>query len=391
MPNFEYMGTVRILRALVLPLAAVLIAGCSGKGKARVDITVAGAPDSTEIVVSRLALNEIQVVDTLYTRKGETFFSMEISPDSPEFVYLTYGKGGNVPLLLLGGDRVSVSADWNSSGNVVVKGSEESVLMQDVDSGIRTFNSTFDSLSVALAEAAEAGDQEGISRIKRESGALYVKCKQDAIRYIVSHLRSFTVIPLLYQKTSDGLPLFAQATDAILMEKVYDTLRTVYPASPYLVSLADEVSIRRNALELQNRMSSAQEVDFPELILNDVNGQQQSLTALKGNVIVLMFWDASNVEQRVFNSDLKIMYGMYHSKGLEIYQVGINLDKTAWAMQVKEQELPWISVCDPAARSAVLYNVTRLPAMYLISRDGNIESRDIFDMRLLDTEIRRLL
>ena len=178
------------------------------------------------------------------------------------------------------------------------------------------------------------------------------------------------------------------------MERAYDSLRTVYPSSPYIVSLADEVSARRNALEIQNRMASAEEVDFPEIVLNDVNGQQQSLTALKGNVVVLMFWDAANVQQRVYNTDLKILYEKYHSRGLEVYQVGLNSDKTAWALQVKEQELPWISVCDPAAGASVgamVYNVSQLPAMYLISRQGSIESKDVFDMRRLETEIRRLL
>ena len=259
---------------------------------------------------------------------------------------------------------------------------------------IKAFNAAFDSLTNELAAISENGDQAEISRLKRELGTLYVKCKQNAIKYIYTHPKSLSVIPVLYQKTSSGLPVFAQATDAILMERVYDTLRTVYPASPYLVSLADEVSLRRNALEIQNRMASAEEVDFPEIVLSDVNGQQQSLTALKGNVIVLMFWDASNVQQRVYNTDLKMLYEKYHRRGLEIYQVGLNSNKTAWAMQVKEQGLPWISVCDPAAGASVgamLYNITQLPSMYVISRDGSIQSRDVFDMRMLENEIRRLL
>ena len=40
---------------------------------------------------------------------------------------------------------------------------------------------------------------------------------------------------------------------------------------------------------------------------------------------------------------------------------------------------------------AMLYNITQLPSMYVISRDGSIQSRDVFDMRMLENEIRRLL
>ena len=377
-----------------LPLFTALLTTCGNRDTARINLTVKGAPDSTEVVVSRLAMNEMQVLDTVYTSKGKVAYKVTVYPDSPEFVYLTYGQGGNVPLLLQDRDRVSVTADWSDLSKVSVEGSEESVLMQEVDSVIKAFNAEFDRLASELAEAEERGGQAEVTRLKRELGSLYVKCKQNAIKYIYTHPKSLSVIPVLYQKTSSGLPVFAQATDAILMERVYDTLRTVYPASPYLVSLADEVSLRRNALEIQNRMASAEEVDFPEIVLSDVNGQQQSLTALKGNVIVLMFWDASNVQQRVYNTDLKMLYEKYHRRGLEIYQVGLNSNKTAWAMQVKEQGLPWISVCDPTAGASVgamLYNITQLPSMYVISRDGSIQSRDVFDMRMLENEIRRLL
>ena len=267
-------------------------------------------------MVSRLAMNEMQVLDTVYTSKGKVAYKVTVYPDSPEFVYLTYGQGGNVPLLLQDRDRVNVTADWSDLSKVSVEGSEESVLMQEVDSVIKAFNAEFDRLASELAEAEERGGQAEVTRLKRELGSLYVKCKQNAIKYVYSHPKSMSVIPMLYLKTSGGLPVFSQTTDAILMERVYDSLKTVYPASPYLVSLADEVSLRLNAMEIQNKMAAAEAVDFPEIVLNDVNGQQQSLTALKGKVIILMFWDASNVEQRVYNTDLKILYERYHSRGM---------------------------------------------------------------------------
>ncbi len=378
-----------------LPLFTALITTCGNRDTARISLTLEGAPDSTVVVVSRLALNEIQALDTIYVSDGHAESSVTVFPEAPEFIYLTFGNGGSVSLILQDGDRVKVSADWDDpSSGTCIEGSEESVLMQKVSLEIGAFNHVFDSLSRELNAASEMGREKEIIRLKRELGALYVKCKQDAVKYVVEHPASMSVIPVLYQKTSGGLPVFGQATDAIIMEMVYDTLRTVYPASPYLVSLADEVSIRRNTLEIQNRIASVEAVDFPEIVLSDVNGQQQSLTALKGNVVILMFWDPTNVQQRVYNSDLKVMYEMYHNRGLEVYQVGLCSDKTVWAMQVKEQELPWVSVCDPAAGASVaamLYNVSQLPAMYIISRDGSIQSRDVFEMSQLQAEIRRLL
>lgn len=377
-----------------LPVFVALTTMCGSRNEARIDLTVKGAPDSTMVVVSRLALNEMQVLDTVYTIGEEAECRVTVNPGSPEFIYLTYGNDGSVSLLLQDMDRVRVSAGWSDTSDVSVDGSEESVLMQEVDRGIRAFNYKFDSLFTEMSSADAEGDVDRSSALIRELGLLYVRRKQDALHYVLQHQRSMTVIPVLYQVAPNGQWIFSEATDALVMEQVYDTLHSIYPVSPYLAALADEVQSRRNAMNMGNILSDAEEVDFPEIVLADVNGEERSLTSLKGKVIVLYFWDPSVVEQRIFNVGLKEVYESYGSRGFEIYQVALTPDKTAWAMQVKEQELPWISVCDPSGASstaAMMYNVSQLPAMFVISRDGEITARDLFETEMLGQEVRRLL
>lgn len=377
-----------------LPVFVALTTTCGSRNEARIDLTVKGAPDSTMVVVSRLALNEMQVLDTVYTIGEEAECRVTVNPGSPEFIYLTYGNDGSVSLLLQDMDRVRVSAGWSDTSDVSVDGSEESVLMQEVDRGIRAFNYKFDSLFTEMSSADAEGDVDRSSALRRELGLLYVRRKQDALHYVLQHQRSMTVIPVLYQVAPNGQWIFSEATDALVMEQVYDTLHSIYPVSPYLAALADEVQSRRNAMNMGNILSDAEEVDFPEIVLADVNGEERSLTSLKGKVIVLYFWDPSVVEQRIFNVGLKEVYESYGSRGFEIYQVALTPDKTAWAMQVKEQELPWISVCDPSGASstaAMMYNVSQLPAMFVISRDGEITARDLFETEMLGQEVRRLL
>ena len=377
-----------------LPVFVALTTMCGSRNEARIDLTVKGAPDSTMVVVSRLALNEMQVLDTVYTIGEEAECRVTVNPGSPEFIYLTYGNDGSVSLLLQDMDRVRVSAGWSDTSDVSVDGSEESVLMQEVDRGIRAFNYKFDSLFTEMSSADAEGDVDRSSALRRELGLLYVRRKQDALHYVLQHQRSMTVIPVLYQVAPNGQWIFSEATDALVMEQVYDTLHSIYPVSPYLAALADEVQSRRNAMNMGNILSDAEEVDFPEIVLADVNGEERSLTSIKGKVIVLYFWDPSVVEQRIFNVGLKEVYESYGSRGFEIYQVALTPDKTAWAMQVKEQELPWISVCDPSGASstaAMMYNVSQLPAMFVISRDGEITARDLFETEMLGQEVRRLL
>ena len=116
---------------------------------------------------------------------------------------------------------------------------------------------------------------------------------------------------------------------------------------------------------------------FPNRSLPDINAKNIELSSLEGKPFILMFWTVSDANQKMFNNDLKEIYKKYKAQGLEIYQVSVDTDKTAWATAVKEQELPWISVCDGkgAASPAVFaYNVGSIPTMFVFDRKGDLVS-----------------
>ncbi len=358
-----------------------------------IDIKMYEGKDSTGIVVSRLAVNKLVPIDTLYLKRGQAEISIDINEKSPEFVYLTSDNGRRVSILLSKGEKVSV--ELNSNGELLnVQGSPESLLLQQVEADQQAFAIAFDSLSVALNSAMEIGDQKARERINKELGALYVAHKQKAIKYIYAHPKSMTVIPVIFQNVAENLPLFSEYTDAILFERVYDSLRTQYSGSPYLVSLMGEIEKRKNLLQMETFLSMAQSTDFPEIILPDANSQQQHLSSLQGNVILLYFWDPQNDGMKLYNTDLIPIYEKYHSKGFQIYQVAITTNKTDWAIYLKGQPLPWINVCDIAADNsyaAAVYNVTELPASFLISKDCTIVSKNVFDVKALEKEVAKLV
>jgi hypothetical protein len=80
----------------------------------------------------------------------------------------------------------------------------------------------------------------------------------------------------------------------------------------------------------------------------------------------------------MFNNELKEVYRKYRNSGLEVYQVSLDSDKTAWAASVKEQELPWISVCDGKgvmSPSVSAYNVASVPTMFVFNAKGDIVAK----------------
>jgi peroxiredoxin len=108
-----------------------------------------------------------------------------------------------------------------------------------------------------------------------------------------------------------------------------------------------------------------------------------------------MFWTVADPNQKMFNNDLMEIYNKYKSAGLEIYQVSIDTDKTAWATAVKEQNLPWISVCDgkgAASIAVATYNVTAIPSMFVFNRKGDIvASNDLFSKSKVEEAVKKAL
>lgn len=379
-------------KTIFLILTVVTLFSCGQKENASIQLDVPGAGDK-EIVLSKLLINKIEVIDTLKTNaQGSVKYKVKVGEKTPEFFYLSYNRKRLVSLILKGGDNVNITVDTLGKG-LKINGSEESIRLVDIEKDVYCATVKFDSLSRELVAAIDIKDNEKADKIRYELGDLYVKQKRAAITGIMTNPYSFANLTLLYQQLNENLPLFASTNDLVYYKRVYDSLQLVYPNSAYVKSLKEEVTNYENAMVLNNKISQAEESAFPEIALPDTQSNIQKLSALYGKPFILLFWSSTNADQKMFNQDLKELYAKYHPKGLEIYQVSADMDKTLWATVVKEQELPWINVCDglgTASSTLSTYNVTQLPTMFVFDKSGNISARNIFDKQGLNAALSKL-
>lgn len=372
-------------------LSALVVVSCSPK-KAVVEVILTSVPDSTELIVSKLAFNKVLNVDTLYTKKGSAKFKADVNEGSPDFYYLFNNGKKLASLVLQSGDKIKLTGTLE--GITSVLGSKESEKFNNLEKEYTSAYFTFDSLSVAAKRAAQDNDTVKEGELKQEMVKFYVSYKRAIINYIFNNSRSITTVAPLYYMISPNLPVFADDNDFLFYKRVYDSLQYIYPHSPYITSLADDLEKVNRIIELDKKISEAQSLSFPDISLYDNAGKAQLLSQFNGKVILLQFWTVSDSKQRVYNNDLKELYNKYHSQGLEIYQVSIDSDKTAWANVIKDQQLPWTCVCDPygsQSQFVSLYNVTALPSMFLIDRVGNIVLKNEFDSEKLDKEIMKII
>ena len=373
----------------IIAFAAAMLALVSCGSNARIDGTVADAA-SSEVIVKLLNSNRYEVLDTVKTdASGRFSYKLDVAEGQPEFVYVFY-KGRKIASLLLeAGDKVSVASD--TLGRYSVEGSQESVKLAEVEKAYAAALMEFEALAKKMDAAS---DQAEFDQLAKDMTQVYVAYYRDRVKYVMENSQSLTVIPVFYQTLGENLPLFYQNTDAILFRNAADSLEAVYPDSKYVKALRKDAEIRFGYLELQERLLDAEEIGYPEIELPGLDGKMRKLSDMDSRVVIVCFWSAAQAQQNMFNIEFfKPLYEQYHKKGLDIYQVSLDVDKTLWATTVKGQNLPWTNVCDSRGAQSpyvALYNLSAIPAAFIIA-DGELVDGKVVDEASLKKLLNDLL
>lgn len=380
------MNMSRFSKFLYVAAAVAIAAACTPA--ARIDGVIGSAP-SSDVVVKLLEVNRYEILDTVKTdASGHFSYKVNVEEGQPEFIYLFHNDRRIASLLLETGDKVSISAD--TLGNYTVEGSEESARLAQVEKEYSAAQARLQAIALQL-ETAEGSQAEAL---RQQLGKEYIDYYRQCVKYVLENSRSLTAVPVLYQSFGANLPVFGQSTDAIHFVNVADSLALSYPDSKYVRALKKEAERRYGYLELEAKLRNAETVGYPDIVLPDVNAQKIRLSEVDSKVIMLYFWSASDASQKMFNLDvLKSLYEDYHSRGFEIYQVALDPDKAGWARTVKNQNLPWINVCDGLGADSqyvVTYNIPALPATYIIA-DGELVDGQVVDEKSLRKLLDKLL
>ena len=347
-------------RIAAIVSVALALASCVGKNTVISGVLTDG-PDR-QLAVKLLDVNRYQLLDSVKTNASGAFsYQLDLKEGRPEFIYLFYGNRQVASLLLQKGDHVMVRTD--TLGAYSVEGSPESLKLQEVENA---HNKIVREISRILER--ENNPEASINKA-------FVAYYRDRVKYVMSNSHSLTVVPVLFQQLNDGLPVFGQATDGILMQSICDSLRSVYPESRYVKALENEAKRRINLLDVSSKIQNAQEVSFIDIALPGLDGQTRKLSEVQSKVTMIYFW-STTADQKMFNLDALVpLYEEFHSKGFEIFSVALDADKAAWASVIRNQQLPWINVCDTRAEQSTyvpLYGVASVPMVWFLV-DGEID------------------
>ena len=366
------MKKLSLINVLAVATFAIMLIGCRNN-----DVRISGrfvGLNSTMVYLEHLSASGQNLVDSVALADDGTYqFAIKDVEPTPTMYNIIYSSD-RIPLLVMPGDKIEVSAMGSPLANYTVAGSRESELL-------RKFNKEYLDGQLELNKIVQgyaSVDKEEQNALAKRYNALYRDIKRKQISFIIENKASLASVYALYQRLPGEQYLSGADSDLIYYRTVADAVSKSYPMSPYLITLSNDIARMEARISLLNSIEFR---PYPELKGKDMYGNEVALSSLEGNIVLVDFWSAEVGNSNAFNAELKEIYEEYESRGFRVYQVSADTSKSAWVTAVQEQQLPWISVCDFRGNASPMlhaYNVRKLPSNFLIDRDGNIVAKDLY-------------
>lgn len=374
----------------VILFASLVFVGCTNSKRYSISGKITGA-EGKMLCFNRLNLSGVERLDSvLLSSSGKFEFSGEKLTE-PTFFTLTVGNK-NLTLLNDSNINMSVSGSFNQlEDNYQITNSSESVYIKQLNTKLKNTLVEIEVLKEKYRKASSESERVGVLN---EINYKLDKHKEFVSEFITNHPRSFASYYAIYQKIDNETFIFNvfDKKDQRSYAAIATSLNVYYPNNERVAGLYNFVlnaKKQEKSARITELMKVLPTIGYPDLKIADKSGREIALSAFKGKVVLLTFWASWNKDSRAFNSELRRVNKKFGSRGFEIYQVSLDQNKVYWELAMLQDELTWTNVCEftfPNAYSASIYDVTSLPANFLISKSGEIVGRNL-DGALLDEKI----
>ena len=375
-------------------LAAALLTACgSNKQQFTVEGNVDGASGKT-LYFEQSALNGILLADSVKLSSGGSFKFRHAAPEAPDFYRLRI-EDKIINFCIDSTETVKVDANYakfatdysieGSDNNLKIK--EMSLMLADLQDRVDKLYDSYDANKISNVLFNDS--------LKRMFNTYKTELKR---KYIYAAPNTPYAYFALFQQVGQ-VNLFdplSDKEDVKAFGAVATSFNTLYPHSErakniYNIAIKGMRNVRQSDQTIEVDNSQVAETGIIDIELRDIDGNIRKLSDLKGKVVVLDF----TAYQTDFSADhnllLRELYAKYADKGMEIYQISLDSSEHYW--KTAADNLPWVCVREPRGVYSDLlnlYNFQSLPAVYVINRNSELESR-VDNLENLEAAIKKLL
>lgn len=365
------------LKTLRMAAAGLLImTGCAKQANFTIDGKLNGSSKDS-LIFEEMTEKSLEPRATIMTDASGAF-SFSDTAANPRLFFIRTTQKEYIMMMVMAGEKINITADKGKINETVkISGSPQSELVLEMNRQLIRATDKLDSLGAQFQSLKGRGnDPEAETWIQTQYGKLMEEQKT----YITDFIQKHSTEPASLLALSNQLgqqPVLNPRTDFDLFEKVDVQLFKRYPKSALVLNLHKYVAAMRPQIQTANSQAKLTGTGAiaPEISLPDPDGKTQSLSSLRGKIVLVDFWAGWCAPCRRENPNLVKAYNKYHSKGFEIFQISLDKTKPEWVAAIKQDGLNWIHVSDlkywgsPVARQ---YGIESIPANYLLDKDGKI-------------------
>ena len=310
------------------------------------------------------------IIDTAIVMNETFSFSGKINNASLLVISIN-GVKGNLPFVLEPG-KISIEINKDNIAISKVKGSKNNedynLYNEEYNKKVKIVND----LRIQINEAKNAGDNELYSGLYARYSNLRKKLVAYNFNFIEENPDSDISLFLLEKLINSK----SQEIDKIKNSLV--SLEKIINKNAANKIIGDKIKSYINSIEAQANLNIGKVA--PNFSAPNPEGKIVSLNDIKGKATIIDFWASWCKPCRRENPNVVRVYEKYHDKGLEI--ISISLDKAGqkdrWLKAIKDDNMNWHHVSnlkswnEPVAR---LYNVSSIPATFILDKDGVIVAK----------------
>lgn len=164
-------------------------------------------------------------------------------------------------------------------------------------------------------------------------------------------------------------PFIQSVASAEQVKEIYAMLPETSKEHQAVVGVMDDIKIKES---IQPGKIA------PNFTLKTPEGNDLSLTDLRGQIVLVDFWASWCKPCRASFPHMKDLYKKYHKKGFEILGITNDTNHKAWKKAIKDDGIPWLNVADEfpikhsPAKVISEYGMDYLPSTVLIDKEGVI-------------------
>jgi peroxiredoxin len=377
------------LYLLTIALISLFVVSCKNANHSTITVVVNNIDSIAEVKLFSQDFEKTTLVKEIKMSPKKFTYTFKVGElVEPTFFHLHVNeKRSNVAVLLLEPkEQVNITIDNKDFLAYEVMGSLESKRTQRLLVELSRTVKSLDSLNSLYGKASTNAQRIELSN---QYQTIVDRYRDFSKSFIWENPMSRANVMALYQKFNDDLFVFDRSEDLQMFKIVGSSLIALYPESNYSKGILRDIKNQEKIITSYNLSSIIKQAEstLPEIALPNIYGDTIRLSSLKGKVILLDFWSSLNQASLLENRELFEVYAQFKGKGFEIFQVCLDLEKETWTSAIESARLPWINVSPlKEGRNNVIgaYNITEIPANYLIDKNFNIIGKNVFGKDLVD-------